>query len=82
MGWVLGATEEAERISEWRKIIAICVSLGVIASAVVMARLYLRYKNRGLASDDWMSLLSMVFSIIYSAMCIARMYTDSFGIVA
>jgi hypothetical protein len=82
MGWVLHATEEAERVSEWRKIIAICVALGVIASAVVISRLYIRYKNRGLASDDWVSLVSMVFSIIYSAMCIARMYLDSFGIVA
>ncbi|RSL38151.1 hypothetical protein CEP53_015127 [Fusarium sp. AF-6] len=72
MGWVLHATEEAERISEWRKIIAICIALGVIASAVVISRLYIRYKNRGLASDDWVSFVSMVFSIIYSAMCIAQ----------
>ncbi|KAF5013339.1 hypothetical protein FDECE_642 [Fusarium decemcellulare] len=72
MVWVLNATEEVDRISEWRKIITICVVLGVLSSAVVISRLYIRFRNRGLASDDWMSALSMVFALIYSALCIAQ----------
>ncbi|KAJ3533957.1 hypothetical protein NM208_g7757 [Fusarium decemcellulare] len=72
MVWVLNATKEVDRISEWRKIITICVVLGVLSSAVVISRLYIRFRNRGLASDDWMSALSMVFALIYSVLCIAQ----------
>jgi hypothetical protein len=38
----------------------------------VCARLWIRHKNHGLAADDWMAILSMVFALIYSIMCIVR----------
>ncbi|KAF4982460.1 hypothetical protein FZEAL_1914 [Fusarium zealandicum] len=72
MGWVLNATPEFDQASEWRKIIAICVVLGLLSTSVVFARLWIRFQNRGLASDDWMSALSALFSLIYSALCIAQ----------
>lgn len=72
MGWVLHATPEVNAESQYPLIISVCVVLSVLSSAVVIARLHVRFSARGFASDDWMSLLSMVFGIIYSALCIAR----------
>ncbi|KAF4993470.1 hypothetical protein FGRMN_6476 [Fusarium graminum] len=72
MGWVLNATPEVNDSSEFPTIIAITVALSVLASSIVGARLYIRYKARGLAGDDWMSALSMVFALIYSSICIAQ----------
>lgn len=73
MGWVLNATPEVNSVSQWPKIITVAVVLCVLSSAVVITRLCIRYRARGLAGDDWMSVLSMAFAIIYSALCIARM---------
>ncbi|KAM0355103.1 hypothetical protein ACHAPU_000962 [Fusarium lateritium] len=72
MGWVLNATHEVNDSSSFPTIIAITVVLSVLASSIVGARLYIRYKARGLAGDDWMSALSMAFALIYSSICIAR----------
>jgi hypothetical protein len=38
----------------------------------VMARVWIRHKNHGLAADDWMAILSMTFALIYSLLCIVR----------
>ncbi|KAF7559029.1 hypothetical protein G7046_g5126 [Stylonectria norvegica] len=72
MGWVLNATPEENAASQYPMIIAVTVVLSVLAAAVVLARVYVRYGVRRLAADDWMSLLSMVFAIIYSALCITQ----------
>lgn len=72
MAWVLNATPEVDRSSEYPKIIGITVTLTVLALSIVTARLYIRWKARGMAGDDWMSALSMVFALIYSCICIAR----------
>ncbi|GKU04574.1 integral membrane protein [Fusarium langsethiae] len=72
MGWVLNASPEVERSSEYPKIIGITAVLTVLALSVVTARLYIRWKARGMAGDDWMSALSMVFALIYSCICIAQ----------
>ncbi|CZS85689.1 unnamed protein product [Fusarium graminearum] len=72
MGWVLNATPEVDRSSEYPKIIGITVTLTVLALSIVTARLYIRWKARGMAGDDWMSALSMVFALIYSCICIAQ----------
>lgn len=74
MGWVLNASTEVNAESEYPKIIAICVVLSVVSVTGVSARLWIRHKSRGLAYDDWMALLSMLFALIYSMMCIARTY--------
>ncbi|KAG8361304.1 hypothetical protein FVEN_g1074 [Fusarium venenatum] len=72
MGWVLNASPQVEQISEYPKIIGITVTLTVLALAIVTARLYIRWKARGMAGDDWMSALSMVFALVYSCICIAQ----------
>lgn len=72
MGWVLNASTEVNAESEYPKIIAICVVLSVVSVTGVSARLWIRHKSRGLAYDDWMALLSMLFALIYSMMCIAQ----------
>ncbi|KAF7555551.1 hypothetical protein G7Z17_g2066 [Cylindrodendrum hubeiense] len=72
MGWVLNATSEVNAQSQYPTIITICTLLSILSSAVVLARLYVRFRARGLAYDDSMSALSMVFAILYSALCIAQ----------
>lgn len=72
MGWVLNASPEVDAQSEYPKIIAICVALSVVSVAGVGSRLWIRHKSRGLANDDWMALVSMLFALIYSMLCIAR----------
>lgn len=75
MGWVVNATEAINDESQYPTIIAICVVLSVVSIAVVGTRLWIRFQARGLASDDWMSLLSVVFALIYSILCIVRKST-------
>ncbi|KAL7951634.1 hypothetical protein V8C42DRAFT_339559 [Trichoderma barbatum] len=72
MGWVINATEEISNESQYSTIVAICVVLSVFSIAIVGARLWIRFKARGLASDDWMSALSVVFALIYSILCIVQ----------
>jgi len=74
MGWVDNATPEVESLSQYPTIIAICVVLSILSITVVGARLWVRATARGLASDDWMAALSMVFALIYSILCIIRMF--------
>lgn len=73
MGWVDNATSEVEAQSEYKTIIAICVSLSVFSIVIVCSRLWIRHKNHGLAADDWLATVSMVFALIYSILCIVRM---------
>ncbi|GKT46113.1 satratoxin biosynthesis SC1 cluster protein 4 [Colletotrichum spaethianum] len=75
MGWVLNATAEVEAISQWPTIIAIACVLSFLSVSVVGARLWIRHSARGLASDDWMSALSMLFALIYSSLTIALWLT-------
>ncbi|KAL6415701.1 integral membrane protein [Ilyonectria robusta] len=72
MGWVLNASSDVNAKSQYPTIIAICIILSALSSAVVLARLYVRFRARGLAHDDYMSGLSMVFAILYSVLCIAQ----------
>ncbi|KAL2123697.1 hypothetical protein VTJ04DRAFT_62 [Mycothermus thermophilus] len=72
MGWVEHVTPEIDQKSQWRMIFAICTSLSVVSSAIVLTRVYVRHKNHGLAADDWLSILSMIFCVAYAALCIAQ----------
>lgn len=74
MGWVLNATSDVNAKSQYPTIISICIILSALSSAVVLARLYVRFRARGLAHDDCMSGLSMVFAVLYSVLCIARTF--------
>lgn len=72
MVWVDNATPEVDAISEWRTIVTICTVLSAFSMGIVCARVWIRNKNHGLAADDWMSILSMVFALIYSILCIVQ----------
>lgn len=72
MGWVVNATPEVDAQSQWATIFAVCIVLSVLSIATVSCRLWVRGKARGLAGDDYMSALSMVFALIYSILCIVQ----------
>ncbi|KAK3301753.1 uncharacterized protein B0T15DRAFT_544519 [Chaetomium strumarium] len=72
MVWVDNATPEVDAESQWRMIITICTVLSALSIAVVSMRLWIRHKNHGLASDDWMAAIAMVFALIYSILCIVQ----------
>ena len=72
MGWVENATPEVEALSQWPTILAVCLVLSFLSIVTVSMRLWIRFKARGLAADDWMASLSMVFALIYSVLCIVR----------
>ncbi|KAF4595535.1 integral membrane protein [Ophiocordyceps camponoti-floridani] len=72
MGWVRAATPEVEAQSQYGTIIAICIVLSLLSVSTVSCRLWIRAAARGLAGDDWMAALSMVFALAYSGLCIAQ----------
>lgn len=72
MGWVENAGPEVEAQSQYPTIIATCVVVSLLSTAIVGGRLYIRATARGLASDDYMSALSMFFALTYTVLCIAR----------
>ncbi|KAH7310461.1 hypothetical protein B0I35DRAFT_74526 [Stachybotrys elegans] len=72
MTWVFHASPEVEAQSQYPAIVAICTVLSLISMAIVAARLHLRFKNRGLAADDTMAILSVVFALVYSILCIVQ----------
>ncbi|RDA85741.1 hypothetical protein CP532_5957 [Ophiocordyceps camponoti-leonardi (nom. inval.)] len=72
MGWVRAASPAVEAQSQYGTIIAICIVLSVLSVATVSCRLWIRAAARGLAGDDWMAALSMVFALAYSGLCIAQ----------
>ena len=74
MGWVDNAPPEVDAESQYPMIIAICATLSILSISIVCARLWIRYKNHGLAADDWMAILSMFFALLYSILCIVRTY--------
>jgi hypothetical protein len=79
MTWVINATEEVDRISQWRLIFAVCMVLTIISAIIVTMRLRIRAKARGMAADDWMATLSLAFAIVYSIICIVRKLHTSVG---
>ncbi|CAG9947521.1 unnamed protein product [Clonostachys rosea f. rosea IK726] len=72
MGWVLHATPEVEAESKYPTIIAVCTVLSAILVAIVGTRLYIRSQARGFAADDYVSSLSMIFALAYSATTIVQ----------
>ncbi|KAF4504637.1 hypothetical protein G6O67_008064 [Ophiocordyceps sinensis] len=72
MGWVINVAPEVAAESQFPAIICICVVLSLLSIGTVSCRLWIRAKARGLAGDDYMAALSMVFALAYSALCIAQ----------
>ncbi|PHH71559.1 hypothetical protein CDD82_6449 [Ophiocordyceps australis] len=72
MVWVANASPELDAQSQYPAIMAICVVLSLVSMAIVGCRLYIRCAARGLATDDLMAALSVVFALVYSTLCIAQ----------
>lgn len=72
MVWVVNATEDVNRESQYPVIVAVCTVLTVLSMVVVGSRLWIRSKSRGLAGDDHMALLSEVFVVLYAVLTIIR----------
>jgi hypothetical protein len=72
MGWVVNATPEVDAQSQWVTIFVVCLILSILSILTVCSRLWVRGKARGLAGDDYMATLSMVFALVYSILCIVQ----------
>lgn len=72
MTWVSNATPEVDAISQWRTILAVCVVLTVLTVIVVGYRLWLSFRGRGLAADDYVALASCILAFIYSVLTIVQ----------
>lgn len=70
--WVENATPEIEAQSQYPEIIAVCSVLTILSTCVLCARLIARQRAPGLAADDFMAALAVVFAIVYSGLCVAR----------
>lgn len=63
MGWVYNASPELDALSDWPKILGICLSLTTLMSATVCLRLYVRaFMIKSLGADDYVMTFSMVWS--------------------
>ncbi|GKZ23612.1 hypothetical protein AbraCBS73388_010179 [Aspergillus brasiliensis] len=72
MGWVHYASPEVEAASEYRLILGVCLGLTLLMVITVCLRLAIRFNARRLEASDYVMLVTMFFSIIYSALCIAQ----------
>ncbi|KAF7713421.1 Uncharacterized protein PECH_001570 [Penicillium ucsense] len=72
MGWVHNASPEVEALSQYREILGVCLSLTFLMVITVCLRLWLRAQSGRLGAADYVMVFSMIFSIIYSALCIAQ----------
>ncbi|KAJ5768781.1 hypothetical protein N7520_003340 [Penicillium odoratum] len=70
--WVFNATDEVEAVSQYKLILAVCLTFTSLMVIVVSLRLFLRAKANRLLAADYVIFVSMIFSIIYSALCIAQ----------
>ncbi|KAJ5817877.1 hypothetical protein N7447_007885 [Penicillium robsamsonii] len=74
MGWVHNASPEVEAASQYRLILGICLTLTILMVLTVTMRLVLRARASRWAAADYVMVVSMIFCVIYSALCIARGY--------
>ncbi|RAL06914.1 uncharacterized protein BO97DRAFT_409361 [Aspergillus homomorphus CBS 101889] len=72
MTWVHHASPEVEAESQYRLILGVCLSLTLSMVLIVCLRLTIRYHARRLEASDYVMVVTMIFSIIYSALCIAQ----------
>ncbi|THC98060.1 hypothetical protein EYZ11_002486 [Aspergillus tanneri] len=72
MGWVHNASPQIDAQSNYQTILGVCFSLTALMVVVVSMRLYLRLHAQGLAADDYVMIVTMVFSVIYNALCVAQ----------
>ncbi|KAI5361685.1 hypothetical protein Slin14017_G084180 [Septoria linicola] len=70
MGWIANASPELEHQSRWRSIMATTLVFTVLMIIVVALRFWIR--RRILHKEDWLTLGTMIVSIIYSASVIVQ----------
>ncbi|KAJ2981130.1 hypothetical protein NQ176_g2210 [Zarea fungicola] len=68
MAFVANATADIDAQSQYKTIITICIVMSTLSLFIVGARLGIRTMHSSTATDDWMSLLSLLFAIAYSAL--------------
>lgn len=70
MVWVHSASPEVDAQSKWHVILAVCVSLTVLMTITVAARLYVRASMiRSVGVDDYVMLFSCICGIVYNGLC-------------
>ncbi|KAF7585454.1 hypothetical protein BBP40_010887 [Aspergillus hancockii] len=57
---------------QYPEILGVCLSLTLLMVVTVSLRLVVRAQTRRLSAADYVMLISMLFSVIYSALCIAQ----------
>ncbi|CAG8128001.1 unnamed protein product [Penicillium salamii] len=72
MGWVYNSPPEVEAASQYPVILGVCLSLTVLMVITVCLRLFVRAQVGRLAAADYVMVMSMIFAIIYSALCISQ----------
>ncbi|KAL1972578.1 hypothetical protein VTN31DRAFT_6992 [Thermomyces dupontii] len=72
MGWVYNATPEQNAMSNYPTVIAVCVALTVLMTGTVSTRLLVRTYQGRIGADDYIVLVGMIFSIVYSSLCITQ----------
>ncbi|RAH68878.1 uncharacterized protein BO66DRAFT_392916 [Aspergillus aculeatinus CBS 121060] len=72
MTWVHHASPEVEAASQYRLILGVCLGLTLSMFIIVCLRLAIRFHARRLEASDYVMVVTMVFSIIYSALCMAQ----------
>ena len=58
MPWIYGGSPEADRVSEWPKIVGVSIAFTTLMVVVVSLRIWVRHVKLG--SDDWITVASMV----------------------
>lgn len=72
-GWVHNAPPEVNAISRYPTILAVCISLTAVMTAIIAVRGYVRaVMLKSIGADDWTILFSGICSIVYNALAIAQ----------
>ncbi|KAF3397426.1 hypothetical protein DPV78_008317 [Talaromyces pinophilus] len=72
MGWVYNASPEVEAMSNYPAIIAVCIVLTFLMTLTVSTRIAVRWQQHRTGPDDYIMAVAMLFSIVYSTLCIVQ----------
>ncbi|KXT10743.1 hypothetical protein AC579_6845 [Pseudocercospora musae] len=70
MSWVLGASPEVEERSRWKAIVATILVFTILMLVTVSSRLWVRRST--IHKEDWITLVTTLFSVIYGATVIIQ----------
>ena len=73
MPWVYNADAHANAMSEYPKIVTVCITLTVVMATIVGMRVYVRGRIlRSFGPDDWTIIAAAVCSCVYNGLCIGQ----------